>query len=414
MPAPTLGVTINFSTGASFGSAFILDTGILDTNVLADGPSLIVDVSSQVQSVQTARGRNLLTDVFQTGTATVVIADELGDFNPQNTAGPYYTYLLPLRKIVITGTDTNTGTPYNLFSGYITGYNYQQSQFTGEVNTTTITAVDAFQLLTLATVSTVTGASAGQTTGARITNILDTISWPTGMRDIDTGLTTVQADPGTARTALQALQTVATTEYGALYVDPNGEIIFQDRTVTSTGVGGTPVDFVDTGAGIAYSNAEFKLDDTQIFNQANVTATGLAQQTASDASSISTFFLHSYDITGLLMQTTAEALNYAQAYVASRKDTSVRCDSITLNLNTANYAAGVAAALSLDFFDPITVTQTQPGSSTLTKTLQVFGVSHSVTPNTWFTRFTTAEPIIDAFILDNGQYGLLDTSTLGY
>lgn len=414
MAAPTLGVTINFSTGASFGAAFILDTGILDTNVLADAPSLIVDVSTQVQSVQTARGRNLLTDVFQTGTATVVIADQLGDFNPQNAASPYYTYLLPLRKIVITGTDTTTGTPYNLFSGYITGYNYQQSQFTGEVNTTTITAVDAFQLLTLATVSTVTGASAGQTTGARITNILDTISWPTGMRDIDTGLTTVQADPGTARTALQALQTVATTEYGALYVDPNGEIIFQDRTVTSTSVGGSPVDFVDTGVGIAYSNAEFRLDDTQIFNQANVTATGLAQQTASDATSISTYFLHSYDITGLLMETTAEALNYAQAYVASRKDTSVRCDSITLNLNTDNYAAGVAAALDLDFFDPITVTQTQPGSSTLTKTLQVFGVSHSVTPNTWFTRFTTAEPIIDAFILDNSEYGLLDTSTLGY
>jgi hypothetical protein len=234
------------------------------------------------------------------------------------------------------------------------------------------------------------------------------------MRDIDTGLTTVQADLGTARTALQALQTVATTEYGALYVDPNGEIIFQDRTVTSTSVGGTPVDFVDTGPGIAYSNAEFKLDDTQIFNQANVTATGLAQQTASDATSISTFFLHSYDITGLLMQTTAEALNYAQAYVASRKDTSVRCDSITLNLNTANYAAGVAAALSLDFFDPITVTQTQPGSSTLTKTLQVFGVSHSVTPNTWFTRFTTAEPIIDAFIVGNSQYGVLGENLLSY
>jgi hypothetical protein len=114
------------------------------------------------------------------------------------------------------------------------------------------------------------------------------------------------------------------------------------------------------------------------------------------------------------MQTTTEADNYARAYVASRKDTSIRCDSITLNLFPPDYNDGIEAALSLDYFDPITVTQTQPGSSSITKTLQIFGVSHSVTPNSWVTRFTTAEPIIDAFILDNSQYGILDTSTIGY
>ena len=72
------------------------------------------------------------------------------------------------------------------------------------------------------------------------------------------------------------------------------------------------------------------------------------------------------------------------------------------------------AALSLDYFDPVTITTTQPGSSTLTKTLQVFGVGMNISPNSWRVAFTTLEPIIDAFILDSALYGLLDTDVLSY
>jgi hypothetical protein len=69
------------------------------------------------------------------------------------------------------------------------------------------------------------------------------------------------------------------------------------------------------------------------------------------------------------MQSDAVALDYAQAYTASRAETSVRCDSIELDLYTPNYNSGILAALELDFFDPIRVVTTQPGGSTLDKTL---------------------------------------------
>jgi hypothetical protein len=114
------------------------------------------------------------------------------------------------------------------------------------------------------------------------------------------------------------------------------------------------------------------------------------------------------------METDADALNYAQAYVASRQETSIRCDAITLDLYTNNYDAGILAALDLDFFDPVTITTTQSGSSSLTKTLQVFGVSHNLTPNSWKTTLTTLEPIIDGFILNSTEFGVLDTSVLAY
>jgi hypothetical protein len=114
------------------------------------------------------------------------------------------------------------------------------------------------------------------------------------------------------------------------------------------------------------------------------------------------------------MQTDADALNYAQAYVASRAETSIRCDAIELDLYTDNYNTGIIAALDLDFFDPVTITTNQPGSSFLTKTLQVFGVAHTVTPNKWRTVFTTLEPVIDGFIIGNTDYGVLGTNVLSY
>ena len=114
------------------------------------------------------------------------------------------------------------------------------------------------------------------------------------------------------------------------------------------------------------------------------------------------------------MQSDTVALDYANAYVASRAETSIRVDAITLDLYTPNYDAGIIAALDLEFFDPITVTTTQPGGSELTKTLQIFGVANTITPNSFKTTFTTLEPVIDALILSNNIYGTLDNNVLSY
>ena len=412
MTVPVINAVINFSTGPAFAQAFIIGSGIFGTNVLADSASVIVDVSNVVDNIQTKRGRNPQADQFQTGTLTMRIVDQNGDFNPQNPSSPYYNLLTPMRKVSITA--TYGAITYPIFSGFITSYTTTTPLNASDVVYTTITAVDAFRLAQNAQVSTVAGTSAGQLSGARINNLLDAIAWPNSMRDVDTGLTTMQADPGTARTSLAAMQTVETSEYGALYVDPAGSFVFQDREVTVSSIGGTATVFNDNGSDIGYSNAVWRLDDTLVYNSASITRTGGTAQTATNAASIAKYFAHSYNQQNLLMQTDAVALDYARAYVASRAETSIRCDAITLDLYTDNYTAGTVAALSLDYFDPVTITTNQPGASTLTKTLQVFGVAMSITPNSWKTTLTTLEPIIDGFIIGSSLYGILDTSVLSY
>jgi hypothetical protein len=412
MTVPVVNAVINFSTGPSFAQAMILDSGILGTNVLADSASVIVDVSNVVDSIQTIRGRNAQADQFQTGTLSLRIVDQNGDFNPQNPSGPYYNLLTPMRKVQITA--TYGATTYPIFSGFITSYTTTTPKNANDVVYTTIQAVDAFRLAQNAQISTVAGTSAGQLSGARINALLDAIDWPASMRDVDAGLTTMQADPGTARTSLAAMQTVEISEYGALYVDAAGSFVFQDRNVTAGSTGATPTVFNDNGTDISYFNAVWRLDDTLVYNSASVTRTGGTAQTAINQPSIDKYFVHSYNQQNLLMQTDAVALDYAQAYVASRAETSIRCDAIQLDLYTDNYNLGIIAALDLDYFDPVTITTNQPGGSTLTKTLQVFGVAQSITPNSWKTTLTTLEPIIDGFILDSSIYGLLDSGVLSY
>ena len=414
MAVPTLNAFINFGTGPSTAQAMIIGQGIIGTNVLADSAALIVDVSNQIDALTTRRGRNAEADQFQTGTCSLRIVDQNGDFNSQNLSGPYAGLLDPMRKLQITA--THNGVTYPIFSGFITSYQTITPQESNDnVSYCVISAVDAFRLAQNAQISTVSGTSAGQLSGARINNILDQIQWPLTMRDVDAGQTTVQADPGTPRTALAACQTITTSEYGSFYVDATGSFVFQDRALTSSSVAATPTVFTDDGSGgLLYFDAQWVLNDVLVYNAANITRSGGTTQVATNNASIAKYFLHSYSQTDLLMQTDAVALDYARAYVASRAETSVRCDAIVLDLYTPDYDAGIVAALDLDFFDPITITTTQPGSTSLTKTLQIFGVAMTINPNKWRVQFVTLEPIIDSFVLNSTQYGVLGTNTLSY
>jgi hypothetical protein len=390
LPA-TLVVKINLSGGASFGNPFILGTSQLGFAELASAIPVIVDVSAQTTNISTRRGRNLLQDNYESGQATIRVVDPNGDFNPQNTSSPYYGLLQPLRKIQASA--IYGGVTYGLFGGYITEYRYTYP--TGqELGYVTFICYDAFRLMYNSNVTTVTGGTAGQTTAQRVQSILTMIAWPPAFTSIGTGATTCVADPGTTRTVLEAIQTAEFTEQGAFYIDENGVATFKGRQYVYDAQAASPTVFNQTG-GISYAGITFALDDKTIVNKATVTRIGGTAQTYSDATSIAQYFTRSITATDMLMQTDANALALATAYVDSRKETSIRIETITLDLMTPSYSAGITAALSLDFFNTVDITNEQPGGSTIQKKLQVQGIAHNITPNTWSTTLATQEPLLD-------------------
>lgn len=429
MTVPVIGVEIDFSNGASFGYPFILDDpnfGILDTNILADAAADIVDITDQVMSVSTRRGRNRILSNFEAGTATVTINDPDSDFNPQNTSSPYYGKLLPLRKIRIWADTVVEGDTYRIaiFSGYINSFDTSFYQGVDSTSTVTLQCTDGFRLLNnVATgVASVPGCTAGQLSGARVNALLDFAGFPNSMRSIDVGNSTMQVDPGGNRGVLQAIQTVEQSEFGAFFMSRSGEARFLDRTAVSEAADFTARDFSDTGAPgtLTYSNLDFAFDDQLILNDVTVTRVGGTPQNASSAESIATYFKKSGQRSDILVQTDAESLDQAETLVNARKDSDIRIESMTLNLLSPGTEFETLANLSMDIYTLINIEKLMSGGSTIIRELFVQGVQHDVRPGIWNMKVLTAEPIIQAFILDSLNQGILgdtvpqNTNALSY
>lgn len=412
MSAPVLGISIDFANGPAFGIPLILDdpSTPLGTGILADGPADVVDVSNIAIQVATRRGRNRILGKFEAGTATVVLVDENGDWNPENTSSPYYGKLLPLRKIRIWADydDGVTTTRYYQFSGYITSYDNTFRVGTDAIQTVTLQCVDAFRLFNNVSISTVSGTPAGQLSGARVDALLDSAAFPTSMRNVDAGDSTLQADPGTQRDLLSALGNVAESEFGAFYMDNEGNATFLSRSTLAEKADQTPTVFTDTGTGLPYVNLDLAYDDTQIFNDVTVTRAGGTPQNVQSTSSIETYFIHSGSRSGILVETDQEALDQATMILNAKANAVFRIDSITLNLKDTSDSALITAGLDLDIFNLINVTKTTPGASSVTLELFVQGVQHDISNRVWTTKLLTAEPIIQAFILDSATQGVLD------
>jgi hypothetical protein len=410
---PQLGVSIDFTNGAQFiTTAFTLDNatkGVLGTGQLADADDR-VDVSDITLQVSIRRGRNRILDKFEAGTATVILQDDQGYFNPSNTSSPYYGQLIPLRKIQIYA-DFN-GTRYPLFYGFIQQYTTNFAVGVDDVNKVTLQCVDGFRLLNNVAFTTVTGAVAGDLSGTRVGQLLDTASWPAAARSIDTGSSTLQTDPGTAnRNMLDAIQLVADkSENGGFFIDSAGNAVFYSRDTMAKKSGATPVVFTDTGTGIDYQGVEVFHDDTLILNDVTVQRLGGSAQRVQDTTSQNTYFVHSGVRTDILVQTDDEALAQAQMALATRKDAEVRISSLMLNLFDSSAPTRVTAGLDADIFDVISVSKTMSGDSTLTKTLLVQGVQYDITKKSFVAKLLTNEPTISGFQLDSTVTGVLDSS----
>jgi len=408
-----ISVSFDFTSGATFGYPFTIGDekyGVLGTGTLASTttPEPTVDLTPNVRQISIKRGRNIMRDTYESGSATIRVLDPNSDFNPQNVNSPYFGFLTPLRKLRVSATVGGVG--YFLFSGYTTDYKYTypQGQETGYVD---IICSDAFRLMQQAGITTVASATAGQDTGTRIGKILDQVSWPASMRTIDTGNTTCIADPGTSRTALDALKNCEFSEQGAFYIDVEGTAIFLNRTNVIKKYGETPIEFNQT-TGIPYTNLTFAFDDKLIINSAGMTRYGGTQQVSEDSASIAKYFPHQINENNLVLQTDADALNVAKIYVATRKETTIRIDAMTVDLLDPDVPT--ATMLDLDYFSNLKITNVQPDGSTIVKTLQAQGLSWNITPNAMSVTVTTLEPIVEGFIIGSSISGIIGTNIMAY
>ena len=409
-----IAVSFDFSSGATFGAGFIIgspDNGIIGVSSFGSSDAVIptVDLTPDVYSISIRRGRNIMRDTFETGTATVRVLDPTGKFNPQSITSPYYPYLTPLRKLRISAT-TATASHF-LFSGYVTDYKYSfpTGQETGYVD---IICADGFRLLQMANVSTIASTTAGQDTGTRVGKILDDVQWPASMRSISTGVSTCVADPGTNRTSLEAIKNAEFSEgMGAFYINVEGTAVYLSRSQVASSLGQTPIVFNQTG-GIPYRSVKYQFDDKLIINDVKFNRVGGTAQNVYSQSSIDKYFPHSLTQENLIAETDAIVLGIAQNYVNTRRETTIRIDEMTVDLLDPSVPTNTL--IGMDYFDLLTITNTTQEGSTITKTLQAQGFAWDISPNKMQVTITTLEPILDAFIIGSSNWGIIGQSTLSY
>jgi hypothetical protein len=409
-----IAVTFDFSSGATFGTGFVIgspDNGVIGVSSFGADDVIIptVDLTPDVYSIAIRRGRNIMKDQYEAGTATVRVLDPQGFFNPQNPSSPYFGYLVPLRKVRISAT-TDTA-EYFLFSGYVNDYRYTfpVGQETAYVD---ILCSDAFRLFQMANVATIADTGAGQDTGTRINKILDDVLFPNSMRSISTGDTTCLADPATLRTSLEAIKNAEFSEgLGAFFMSPDGTAVYKSRSEVTATLGDTAIEFNQT-TGIPYKAVKYAFDDKLIINSVVFNRVGGTAQNVFSQDSIDRFFPHSLTQENLVAEDDAQVLGIAQNYVNTRKETTIRIDEMTVDLQDP--AVPTDTLIGLDYFDNLEITNVTESGSTIVKTLQAQGFAWDITPNKMQVTITTLEPIVDGFIIGSSQYGIIGVSTMSY
>jgi hypothetical protein len=409
-----IAVSFDFSGGATFGSGFVIgspDNGVIGVNSFGSSDVIIptVDLTPDVYSISIRRGRNIMKDTYDAGTAIVRVLDPLGYFNPQNPSSPYFGYLVPLRKLRISATTATA--EHFLFSGYVNDYRYTfpVGQETAYVD---IMCTDGFRLLQMSNVSTIADTAAGQDTGTRINKILDNVSFPASMRSISTGVSTCVADPATNRSTLDAIKNAEFSEgLGAFYMSADGTAVYLNRTEVTSSLGEPSIAFNQT-TGIPYRNVKYAFDDKLIINDVKFNRVGGTAQTVYSQSSIDKYFPHSLTQENLVAQTDDIVLGIAQNYVNTRKETTIRIDEMLVDL--LDPAVPTDTLIGLDYFDNLDITNVTESGSTIQKVLQAQGFAWDITANKMQVAITTLEPIVDGFIIGSSTYGIIGTSTLSY
>jgi hypothetical protein len=400
--------------------AFTLDDplkGILDnTEYVLNGTTEFASVLDSVTNVTARRGRRDVGDTFSAGTMTFTIQDVDGIFNPFDENSPYYDTaeskpgLAPLRAVrLIRYSSTNV--PESLFSGYVVNYDYNFAL--GGLDTVTVYCADQFYLLAQTYLNELNVTA--ETSGERIETVLDLpeVDFPAGARNIATGTVNLgHADAYTVPAGTNVLQYITqineTAEFGRVFMSRSGVLTFQDRIGNT--LSASVADFHDDGTNYKYNGVGISFEADAVVNRSVVTALNGNTATASDATSIATYFIQTSNISNSLLHE-QPSIDTAASYLLNPEPearyTSVETQFLMLTTAQRDTLA------TLEIGDTITIEKTFPsgaGTTELAQELSVEGIEHYLDFRTGHRVLYSTAPttIVFELILDDAVYGTID------
>ena len=404
--------------------AFVLDDalkGVLDnTTYVLDGTTEFADVMDSVTTITVRRGRRDVGDQFSAGTMTFTIQDVTGVFNPFDQNSPFWDTpqakpgLAQLRVVQLIRYSA-TNVPESLFSGYVVNYDYNFAL--GGLDTVTVYCADQFYLLAQTYLDQLNVTA--ETSGERIETVLDLpeVDFPAGSRAISAGTVNLGHDsaytvPAGTNVLQYLTQINETAEFGRLFMSRAGVLTFQDRIGNT--LSAPAAEFKDDGTEYKYDGVGISFEADSVINRSVVTALDGDTYTATDATSIATYFIQTSSITNSLLHEAA-AIQAAAEYLLN-PEPEPRFTSVATKFLMLTTAQKDTLA-TIDIGDTISVEKTFPTGNTTTQLAQelsVEGIEHYLDFSTGHRVLYSTAPttIVYELILDDAVYGTIDTTNV--
>lgn len=163
----------------------MVDWDMTDWSATPDFSDAYDDISNDVQSIDTSRGKEAEDGNAPAATLTIRMKPGLvSKYSPFNTTGPLYGLLLPWRVIRVKATNDGGGTYWPLFFGYISKYTIVPHL---SIQSVTLYCTDGTDLLARQTASQDYDAREDMTEGDAMGDILDTAGWSSTRRSLSAG-----------------------------------------------------------------------------------------------------------------------------------------------------------------------------------------------------------------------------------
>ncbi len=374
------------------------------------------DISTDLISLSIYRGRQHELNRIEAGTARITLLNTSGNYWPSKVTGDYYPNIKPLKRINIRA--IYGGTTYDLYTGFIESWqpDFIMQPIKGPV--AIISAVDLQKNLS----NVLWTSNEGQAySGTRIYSALSYFGWPTADRNLDTGISLMQAQNLSEANVMAHLYKVQDSENGIMFIQGNGYVAFHDRyhrltatkSKTSQAVFGDDVPPGGTDKG--YTSIYTGFDDLFIYNDIHFTRIGGTVQIATDSTSITTNGRRTYAQTNLLNTSDGQCLDAAN-YIKSRyKDPAERVRSINVNAG-ADQTNLYPLVFGLDISDRISIRLQQ---ASVLADYYIEAVNHTwnaAKPGEWITAYQLSSVSNQAYwsLGDTGFSELGETTVLCY
>jgi hypothetical protein len=406
-------VEIGFDLGENTPVGFKLDDpvkGVLDNVEFILAGTLFYDISNRVQSVSTRRGKSEALDRIDAGLSSITLNNTDRLFDPLYEEGLYYGQLVPRREVRIRANDEP------VFFGYVEDFDLDYAP--GNRATVRVDVADAFGALANARIDELDPPS--ELSGARIERVLDLpeVGWPVPLREIDPGNTVMLDTSVEGESVLEYLQTVASSEFGNIFISKDGDLVFKERNAATTApdliFSDDPTPSASTK--IPFSAVRAIYGSENLYTRIILANTDIIPEevTIENEASSGLYGVRTYSASNLLVQDPDELADLANLLLVTYQNPLYRFESVTVILDKLDETQ-TQSVLDLEIGDIVQV-RFQPSGipPAIELPCRIIGISHGWEPTLKRVSFTLETLNFGIFVLDSPLLGQLDDDRLSY